>query len=393
MDNFHHLLYPQPGWTHQASSFGRDPERGSSWGGYRHLEACIKRILLAPGETHTMASLSGAGMITRIHMTTLLPFNTHALRNLVLRFYWDGENHPSVESPFGDFFGAPFGAYRPYVSAPMSLTAGAFNCLWLMPYASGALLEITNEGSSIVDPFFYNITYQEMAKDPPSALRFHALWQRENPTRHGVPYTILNAEGSGHYVGCHLNMQNREWWLRPPVRAISFPRGFGLGMMEGWERIYRDGETEPSVAGTGTEDYFNGAWYYLPKAGRFSAPFHGCILRDLLRSRIAVYRFDMSAPVSFSHSLRVSIGHGFYNELACDYSSTAYWYQAEPHRLFPAIPPINLRHPHPATINLAQSALLLAPPLIAMLALLRSRRRHRTKNGFAFDQIKPIAKR
>jgi hypothetical protein len=370
MDNFHHLLYPQPGWTHQASSFGRDPARGSNWGGYRHMEACIKRILLAPGETHTMASLSGGGMITRIHMTTLLPFNAHALRNLVLRFYWDGETHPSVESPFGDFFGAPFGAYQPYASAPMSLTAGAFNCLWLMPYANCALLEITNEGSSVVDPFFYNITYQEMAKGPPSALRFHALWQRENPTRRGIPYTILDAEGSGHYVGCHLTMQNRDWWLRSPMRDISFPRGFGLGMLEGWETIYRDGETEPSVMGTGTEDYFNGAWYYVPKNGRFSAPYHGCILRDLLRSRIAVYRFDMSVPVSFSKSLSVHIGHGFYNEMACDYSSTAYWYQTEPHRPFAKLPQAHLRQPHPATVNIAQSALLLAPPVAAMVALL-----------------------
>ena len=379
MDNFHHLLVPQPGWTHQVSSFGRDPDRGSDWGGHRHLEARIKRILIAPGETHTMASLSGAGLITRIWMTTLLPFNTPALRNLVLRFYWDGEAYPSVESPFGDFFGAPFGAYQPYASAPMSLTAGAFNCLWLMPYVNGARLEITNEGSLAVDPFFYNITYQELPESPPSALRFHALWQRENPTRPGVPYTILNAEGSGHYVGCHLNMQNREWWLRPPVRAISFPRGFGLGMMEGWETITRDGETEPSVSGTGTEDYFNGSWYYLPKSGRFSAPYHGCILRDLLRSRIAVYHFDMSVPVSFSRSLRVDIRHGFYNELACDYSSTAYWYQDEPHRLFAELPPVNLRHPHPATNNLTQSALLLAPPVIAMLVLLWRLRRHRTK--------------
>jgi hypothetical protein len=379
MDNFHHLLYPQPGWARQASSFGRDPERGSNWYGFRHMEACIKRILLAPGETHTMASLSGAGMITRIHMTTLLPFNAHALRNLVLRFYWDGENHPSVESPFGDFFGAPFGAYQPYASAPMSLTAGAFNCLWLMPYANGARLEITNEAPSVVDPFFYNIAYQELAEAPPGSLRFHAQWRRENPTRRSVPYTILNAEGSGHYVGCHLNMQNREWWLRPPVRAISFPRGFGLGMMEGWEMIYRDGETQPSISGTGTEDYFNGAWYYLPKGGRFSAPYHGCIVRDVLRSRIAVYRFDMSAPVSFSRSLHVSIGHGFYNELACDYSSTAYWYQAEPHRPSTALVPVDLRHPHPATGNLAQSALLFAPPVAAMLALLWSLRRHRRK--------------
>lgn len=379
MDNFHRLLVPQPGWTRQASSFGRDPERGSDWAGVRHKEARIKRIPIAPGETHSMASLSGAGMITRIWMTTLLPFNAHALRNLVLRFYWDGEEYPSVESPFGDFFGAPFGAYQPYISAPMSLTAGAFNCLWLMPYSKGARLEITNEGSSVVDPFFYHITYQETKENPPSALRFHALWRRQNPTERGLPYTILDAEGSGHYVGCHLNMQNREWWLRPPIRAISFPRGFGLGMMEGWETITRDGETEPSVSGTGTEDYFDGAWYYLLKGGRFSAPYHGCILRDLLRSRIAVYRFDMAAPISFSRSLRMDIDHGFHNSLECDYSSTAYWYQDEPHCPFPELPSVQLRPPQPATGNLAQSALLLGPPAAAILALLWRLRRRRTK--------------
>ena len=44
MDNFHHLLLPQPGWTRQASSFGRDPERGNDWGGMRHKEARVKRI-------------------------------------------------------------------------------------------------------------------------------------------------------------------------------------------------------------------------------------------------------------------------------------------------------------------------------------------------------------
>lgn len=377
MDNFRHLLVHQPGWTRQATSFGRDPHRGSNWGGFRSMEARVKRILIGPGETHTMASLSGAGMVTRIWMTTLLPFNAHALRDLVLRFYWDGETHPSVESPFGDFFGAPFGAYQAYASAPMSLTAGAFNCLWLMPYAKGARLEVTNEGGKIVDPFFYNITYQELPEGPPSDLRFHAQWRRENPTRRGTPYTILDAEGSGHYMGCHLDMQNREWWLRAPVRDIKFPRGFGLGMLEGWESIYRDAEEEASVRGTGTEDYFNGAWYYLAKGGRFSAPYHGCLVRDVLRGRVAVYRFDMAAPMSFSSSLRVQIDHGFYNDLPSDYSSTAYWYQTEPHRPFSEMTSTAARQPQPATVNLVQSALVLAPPVAALLMLLWRLKRKR----------------
>jgi hypothetical protein len=148
-------------------------------------------------------------------------------------------------------------------------------------------------------------------------------------------------------------------------------------MMEGWEGIYRDGETAPSVRGTGTEDYFGGAWYFLLKQGRFSAPYHGCIVRDVLRSRVAVYRFDMVAPVSFARSLRVEMGHGFSNELACDYSSTAYWYQSEPHRPFPELWPVELRRPQPATRNLAQAALVLAPPVAAALALLWGLKRHR----------------
>jgi hypothetical protein len=93
-----------------------------------------------------------------------------------------------------------------------------------------------------------------------------------------------------------------------------------------------------------------------------------------------VYRFDMSAPISFSRSLRVQIAHGFYNDLDCDYSSTAYWYQTEPHRPFPKLLPIHLRKPHPVTMNVAQSALLLAPPVAATLALLwRLKRRQRRK--------------
>lgn len=379
MDDLHRLIYPQHGRTQQVSSFGRDPNRGGTWGGFRPLEARIKRILLEPGETHIMASLSGAGMITRLNMTTLLPYNAHALRGLTLRFYWDGETHPSVECPFGDFFGAPFGTYQPYISAPMSLTARAFNCLWLMPFANGARLEIANEGQIMVEPFFYNITCLELDEAPPSALRFHANWRRENPTQGGVPYTILNVEGKGHYVGCHLNLQNKEWWLRPPISAIPFPRGFGLGMMEGWETIYRDGETEPSVVGTGTEDYFNGAWYYIARHSCFAAPYHGCIVRDLFRNRFAVYRFDLSAPVSFLHSLRVCIGHGFHNELDCDYSSTAYWYQEEPHHPYPELPPVHLRRASSVTKNLAQSALVLVPPILAALTLLWRMKRHRTK--------------
>lgn len=365
----HQLLTPRAGRTRQSSSFGRDPERGSSWLGLRPGPAKRKRVLLAPGETHTLAAPAGAGLITRLWMTTFLPTNAHALRGLVLRFFWDGESHPSVECPFGDFFGAPFGRYRAYISQPMSLTSGGFNCLWPMPYAAGARLEVANEGTRTVEPFFYQVTYYELDRPPESELRFHAAWRRENPTRPGAPFTVLEAQGSGHYVGCHLFMQNLERWLRWPPLDTVFPYGFGMGMLEGWECLYVDGATTPAVIGTGTEDYFNGGWYYSVD-GAFHAPYHGCTVRDYVRGRIAAYRFDVAAPVPFRRSLRVTLDHGFENRLAGDYTCVAYWYQTEPHRPGPALPPVPARQPVSPWKNALQALLALGVPATAGAALL-----------------------
>jgi hypothetical protein len=43
----------------------------------------------------------------------------------------------------------------------------------------------------------------------------------------------------------------------------------------------------------------------------------------------------------------VTIEHGHANNLSNDYSSTAYWYQAEPHKPFPPLLPVEERLPRP----------------------------------------------
>lgn len=367
-NNLQNLLTFQNSRTRNDSSYGKDPFRGGDWGGFRPPEALIKRVMIKPGETHRMASLSGPGLITRIWSTTLLPFNAHAFKDLTLRFYWDGEIKPSVAVPFGDFFGAPFGRYKHYLSEPLCLVGGAYLSFWPMPFQNAARLEVTNEGQKAVEPFFYNVTYQVFNEEPPSSLRFHAQWRRENPTTPGVPYTILDATGNGHFVGCHINMQNKEWWLRPPLKDIPFPLGFGMGMLEGWESITIDGEAKPSIVGTGTEDFFLGAWYYSLD-GEFNAPHHGCLVRDYLRGRIAAYRFDIPYPLPFSTSIQVKLDHGFRNQVQGDYSSTAYWYQEEPHAPYPSLPDPEGRRVEGPWNNLAQAALLAGPPAVAALTL------------------------
>jgi hypothetical protein len=316
-----------------------------------------------------MASMIGSGLITRLWLTSFLLGNAQILQDLVLRFYWDGESQPSVECPLGSFFGVPFGRYTHYVTEPLSLTSGGFNCNFPMPYASGARLEIANEGARIIDPVFYNVAYYELDTPPDSPFRFHAQWRRENLTRPGVPYTVLDARGMGQYVGCHMFLQNREWWLRPPLAEIIFPRGVGMGMLEGQEHIWVDEEDEPSVVGTGTEDFFNSGWYF--RTGTFSAPGHGCTVRNYITGRVAAYRFDVAAPVPFRRSLRFTLDHGFENQLATDYTSVAYWYQTEPHHPFDILPPVSARRLTSPLANIVQALLILGGPALAGALLMR----------------------
>jgi hypothetical protein len=323
------LLNRQTGRVRQVSSNDRDPTRGRTYAGTRPASAKQKRILLEPGESHVMAHLSGSGLISRIWMTAL-PLTSRVLRGLTLRFYWDDEESPSVIAPFGDFFGAPFGHYVPYLSVPLGLTAGGFISYWAMPFSAGARLVVTNEGDARVDPFYYQVTYAELDNPPETGFRFHAQWRRKIMTVESGPYQIVEAHGRGHYVGCHLFLQSQEWWLRPPWRQVIFPRAFGLGMLEGKSAIYVDGELEPSIRGTGTEDDFGGGLYFLP-GRRFSGPYHGCTVRDYWRGRFALYRFDINNPTSFNDSIRVTIDHGIQNERPAAYESVAYWYQEEPH--------------------------------------------------------------
>lgn len=368
-------MHPVHGRSRQASSAERDL-RGPDWGGIRPLAARRKRILINPGETHTMVDVDGAGLITRLWMTTMPVRPLAATRDLVLRFFWDGEDEPSVECSFADFFGSPFGAYRPYVSAPLSSTGGGFNSLFPMPFASRARLQITNEGQRVVDPVLYAVNYYALDEPPRSPLRFHAQWRRSNPTWPGERHTVLDARGAGHFVGVRLDMQNRHRWLgRNPIKAV-FPLGMGLGMLEGQEYIWIDDDFRrrpdraasttsrqdaagPGIVGTGTEDYFNAGWYFLP--GRFAAPTHGCTIRNWFTGRVSAYRFDVHSPTPFRERIRVAFNVGIDNSVAADYTSVAYWYQTEPHHPFPPLPAPDDRTLTPVLGNVVQSAAILAP--------------------------------
>jgi hypothetical protein len=153
-------------------------------------------------------------------------------------------------------------------------------------------------------------------------MHFHAQWRRENPTTRAKNYTILETTGRGHFVGAALFMQ-----------AI---RGRGLGFLEGDEMIYIDGESQPSIIGTGTEDYFSSGWYF--DRGPYGAPYHGCPIKDEKLGRISAYRWHVEDAMPFTKSIKVTIEHGDGSQWDADYSSVAFWYQREPHAPFPRLP-------------------------------------------------------
>jgi Protein of unknown function (DUF2961) len=75
------------------------------------------------------------------------------------------------------------------------------------------------------------ISHYREATAPADLATFHAQWRRENPTSPARPFRILEARGKGRYVGVKLDMQNRSWWLKPPLTHIVIPRGFGTGLL------------------------------------------------------------------------------------------------------------------------------------------------------------------
>ena len=141
----------------------------------------------------------------------------------------------------------------------------------------------------------------------------------------------------------------------------------GMGMLEGWESIYVDGEQKPSIPGTGNEDYFNSGFYF--SKGPYSAPHWGCTVRNYLTSRCAAYRFHVADPIPFQRSIVVDIDHGYTNQVQTDYSSLAYWYQAEPHAPFPSLLPAAQRLPTPVARNAIQFALFTSPAWLPAAAL------------------------
>jgi hypothetical protein len=289
-------------------------------------------VRIPAGTTFTLAEIDGPGAIQQIWMTP-----TGTWRYSILRVYWDDEATPSIECPVGDFFGMGWGQYAHLNSLAVCVNPGsAFNCYWEMPFRKKARFTLENIADDEMT-LYYQINYV-LTDVPDDAAYLHAQFRRTNPLPYKDVYTILDGvTGHGHYVGTYMawGVNNTGWWG------------------EGEIKFFIDGDGEdPTICGTGTEDYFCGS-YNFDIGGQYTtfstayAGLHEVVKTDgayKSQQRFGMYRWHIPDPIRFEKDLRVTIqalgwrSKGRYLPLQDDIASTAFWYQAEPHAVFPELP-------------------------------------------------------
>ncbi len=301
-------------------------------------------VPIEAGREVVLLDAHGAGVVTHLWFT-INSQDPHHLKNLVLRAWWDHESTPSVEVPIGDFFGLGLGQYFVFQSelivvAPIK----ALNAYFKMPFAHAARMTLRNDGTTRTDNLYFAVDYVELDSLPGGLGRFHAQysqaapciaeinnWKDEySPAVNGRKnlsgagnYIFLEAEGRGHLIGVTQSvLQNQDGW-------------FG----EGDDMIFIDGDQHPTIQGTGTEDYYNGAWSFGEEP--FANLREGAPLienPEKIGARYCLYRWHTESPIAFEKSIRVTMEHGHANHRADDFYTVAYWYQTEPHAAFPPLP-------------------------------------------------------
>ena len=282
---------------------------------------------IQPGETVGLCDIEGPGMIRHYWMTTSNV--SKSLRAIVVRAYWEGQTHPSIECPLGDFMGFAHGKCTAYQSAVHSVSSARGVNLWLpMPFTKRARITFSNEGAEPVI-LFYQIDYTLGDRHSHDVGRLHCLFRRENPTTPQQDFELLpQRRGSGRFIGSVVGVHplTAGWWG------------------EGEIKMYFDGDKGfPSYCGTGTEDYAGQGWGFTPTPYLYN----GCSLCD--NNFYSFYRWYLPDPIYWRREGRIVIqqigykkGSGLVNRTD-DWSCATFWYEPAPSAPLPPMPDVAAR--------------------------------------------------
>ncbi len=243
------------------------------------------------------------------------------MRSLVLKMVCDGQE--TIWCPVGDFFGAGVGVH-PFEGWYRTVSAdGTMACRWIMPYEQSASIRLLNLGAKPVQVKMSACTDGWEWND--SSMYFHATWRHEAdiPTRPRSDWNYVTLRGRGVYVGDALTVFNPKkiWWG------------------EGDAKIWVDGESFPSIFGTGTEDYYAYA-YGGQNRSFYEHPFHAQVrVMDYDKNtteEIPIVRVTQGYSTEtrtrvldgmpFGESLQVDMEIWHWWDCRMDYGVATYWY-------------------------------------------------------------------
>ncbi len=244
---------------------------------------------------------TGPGMITEIYVKPS-SYDADALRNVWLQFYWDGSPDASVDVPLADFFGVGAGMRNVHAHPIRAQKDGVLTSYFPMPFAVKGKIRIINKSAN---PIGLSLTckYSREPIDRDRVGYFQAQFNEKKSLRYNVYHPVGYHQGRGRFVGMQLYL---------PVWEPGY-------FLEGDPIFHIDSNRENFIRYTGTEDYFNGGWFFID--GPFSLPFAGCT-----EIHTSLYRFHYMDAIDYKSSFELLLQHGTKNDFKAWYRTISYFY-------------------------------------------------------------------
>lgn len=286
-----------------------------------------RSVELPADEGLTIAEAVGSGSISALHLQIPEPADP-LLAGLRLEIEFDGRT--MVDSPVGEFFGAGLGAntVRSLMFATVRQADGALSLFqwWPMPFARTARISLVNTTGKPVSGIDCDVVTTPDAQWAPALASGRAGYftarSHAGATTFGQDWSFAEEGGHGKFVGVSHTIRGARTKTSFSDDAPYF--------LEGAERVYTDGSASPQWYGTGTEDFYEGGWYF--KNGKhFSDPLNGQPDQRTASGGcadycVAAYRLMPAEAIDYHSAIRFGIEHGKRNMVQPDYSSTAFLY-------------------------------------------------------------------
>ena len=272
---------------------------GRAWGDNWRLQLDTA-ITIGPASSSTIWDVHGSHIIRNLSIKPSAW--SDSWDSLWLQIFWDGSDSASVSAPLADFFGQGAGFVN-INSLPISSSqTDGFHIYFPMPFGKRARIVCINRSSQPIG-IVSGIALQDTSIDIHTTGYFHGVFSETSPTRYGVYHPVLHWKGAGRLVGLNMSIPGNQYSCA----------------LEGDPAFTIDSNPALSFRYTGTEDYFDGGWYFSD--GEFSHPFAGCT-----QKWYSFYRFHILDAIDFRKSIDFIFQHGNNNDVHCDYRTVAYFY-------------------------------------------------------------------